>query len=780
MNFYNNLKIRTRLCIILIALSFVLIIINFFTTKAIRDSVKTQIPQEVKLAINAECKKIDSIISSNEAVINYISNLNATTQFLSWYNEKPNDKATIEAWKELLASSITGLLNHNEDSLTFPFEIAILTDLKKGATIYHTFSKNEEMNLDKNNSLTYEYERFFDDSNSDIDSKAINIIESLKSESIYKTNVFYKNTHVENNVHEENDNEDNEESKKDDDEESEEEDEESEEESEDINNQKNSVSSRERIFYLIKEIKYQKKKIGYVIVGINIENLLNEAPTSLDLINTAIFARNQNKMYIAHSDQDHILDPEQTITYDYNEPELQSINSNSWQMDFYLKKKPNMLVIINPIKKTDWVMLCLINTQNLMQNLDKSLISSSVVSLLGLVIMLIITIFVINGVVRQIKNVSDGLEEISRGHGDLTQRLTIVGNDEVTEVSMRFNKFIGYIQKLLLQIQDVINRLSEMTNNISSLTAQSNDSIQNIFGNTQRITKASKDSAYTLESTAAAIEEISANSQLIAKRSNRAYEESVQNRLKAAQGMETVRDAATTIKEIEHAVGDSSRVLEELKNQSRKIGKIVLTITAISRQTNLLALNAAIEAARAGEQGKGFVVVAANVKKLAEQSAKAADEIGNLIGEIQRKTNKAVEEMGLGKDKVQEGVKIINQAGGYLDEIGMASESVNIQVQDISKSSVEQSRNIEEISHSIENLSTSTKTTTKEVDGVLESLKGQRDSIQDMAKISKHLSMVADEMNRMLAHFVLETKEIVGNYNDSLNFNFSENKESKI
>jgi len=301
-----------------------------------------------------------------------------------------------------------------------------------------------------------------------------------------------------------------------------------------------------------------------------------------------------------------------------------------------------------------------------------------------------------------------------------------------------------------------------MANGISNLTFQSNESIQNIFGNTQRITKASKDSATTLESTAAAIEEISANSQLIAKRSNRAYEESVQNRLKATQGMEAVREASTTIKEIERAVGDSSRVLEELKGQSRKIGKIVLTITAISRQTNLLALNAAIEAARAGEQGKGFVVVAANVQKLAEQSAKAAEEIGALIGEIQHKTNKAVEEMSLGKDKVQEGVKIINQAGGYLDEIGMASESVNVQVQDISKSSVEQSKNIEAISLSIENLSITTKTTTKEVDGVLESLKSQRDSIQDMAKITKHLSMVADEMNRMLAHFVLETREFTG------------------
>ena len=115
--------------------------------------------------------------------------------------------------------------------------------------------------------------------------------------------------------------------------------------------------------------------------------------------------------------------------------------------------------------------------------------------------------------------------------------------------------------------------------------------------------------------------------------------------------------------------------------------------------------------------------------------------------------------MGLGKDKVQEGVKIINQAGAYLDEIGMASESVNIQVQDISKSSVEQSKNIEAISHSIENLSITTKTTTKEVDGVLNSLKTQRDSIQDMAKITKHLGMVTNEMNRMLAHFILEVKE---------------------
>ena len=227
------------------------------------------------------------------------------------------------------------------------------------------------------------------------------------------------------------------------------------------------------------------------------------------------------------------------------------------------------LVLSYPLTDYGWLILSEVETSNMTRTTDYAQKISLAISCIGLLSMGFITLFMINKVVFNIRIVSNGLDEISKGRGDLTQRLAIIGNDEVTEVSVRFNKFIGYIQRLLLQIQDVTNRLTEMTNTISSLTNQSNDSIQNIFGNTQRITKGSRDSASTLETTAASIEEISANSQLIAKRSNRAYEESVQNRLKATQGMETVREASTTIKEIEHAVGDSSRVLEELKNQSR-------------------------------------------------------------------------------------------------------------------------------------------------------------------------------------------------------------------
>jgi len=706
--FFQNLKIKTRLFFTMVLVSLILLGLTFFTSERIRDAVKTQIPVQIQTILSAEANKISVTVTAQERIAEYLGRMNSTIQYLSWLAQAPEESELIEQWRQVLKTPVSGLLVRKEDSMPNELiEVAILT--ADGETVFRLGLNDTELPL-----TDPPYQRYINKKMRD----------AVETDGVFRSPVFF---------------------------------------------QQGADDLRERVFCIFKPIMSQRKVIGMVCVGVSLESLFENIPGSLATVGgkASLLSSeySQSGFYLSHSLQENILDPQRRIFLNSNEPELQDyadkiVNNRSGFYDFLGGEKSNILIAATPVPNTSWILLSSVDTQGMMGALNKAQNFSLFLIIFGLVVMTGVTMVVITGVVNQIRGVSQGLEEISRGRGDLTKRLAIIGKDEVTEVSDRFNKFIGYIQRLLLQIQDVINRLSHMANGISNLTLQSNESIQNIFGNTQRITKATKDSAVTLESTAAAIEEISANSQLIAKRSNRAYEESVQNRLKATQGMEAVREASTTIKEIERAVGDSSRVLEELKNQSRKIGKIVLTITAISRQTNLLALNAAIEAARAGEQGKGFVVVAANVKKLAEQSAKAAEEIGALIGEIQHKTNKAVEEMSLGKDKVQEGVKIINQAGGYLDEIGMASESVNVQVQDISKSSVEQSKNIEAISLSIENLSITTKTTTKEVDGVLDSLKLQRDSIQNMAKITKHLSMVADEMNRMLAHFVLEAREV--------------------
>lgn len=711
MNFFNNLKIKTRLLITLVVLSFILLGMTFFTSGEIHLAVKSQIPLQVVSSIRGEASRIDALVLGHENLITYFAESPAVIQFLSWYIEEPHNLENIELWRQIMNGPFESLLNtqltDTNDRQIIEFAVLRYSDAE---LLHHaTPSDQPEVEYKKDNFLPY-----------------INtaIRESMSNDSVNKSPVVFMRLNDD---------------------------------------------YRERILYFYKLIIQDGKRLGVLVMGVNIEEILEPVTSVLGSLSarTTLISSDalQDGFYVAHPSHEYLLNDKHCIYQRIQNLELQDIASKITKAknEFYTyleRDLENTLVVAVPCQQVNWVVLTTIDTKSMMGALNQAQKFSILLVIVGLIAMTFATMFVMSGIVRQIDGVSQGLEEISKGRGDLTQRLAIVGKDEVTGVSVRFNRFIAYIQKLLLQIQDVIARLSQMSSNIASLTMQSNESIQGIFGNTQRITKASKDSAVSLESTAAAIQEISANSQLIAKRANRTYEEFVQNRVKANQGLEAVREASTTVKEIEHAVGDSSRVLEELKNQSRKIGKIVLTITAIARQTNLLALNASIEAARAGEQGKGFVVVASNVKKLAEQSAKAADEIGALINEIQNKTNKAVEEMSIGKDKVQEGVRIINQAGVCLDEIAMSSESVNIQVQDITKSSAEQSRNIEAISNSIESLSITTKTTTREVDSVLASLKSQRDSTLNMTKIVKHLSMVADEMERMLAHFVLEANHV--------------------
>ncbi|MBF0546165.1 MAG: methyl-accepting chemotaxis protein [Candidatus Riflebacteria bacterium] len=710
MNFFADLKIKTRLFVTMVMVSFILFGLNWYTSGRVREAVAHQIPLQIQTILQSETKHINGFVQKQIDVVNFISKLNSTVQYFTWNYLKPEAQDSINQWRENISGLIKNFLSGEET----PEKLHEIMFINSKNEVILRIGKNGKILSNQKNSIE-PIVPFIS-------------IASLTPEDLFISPVFLMDFE----------------------------------------------EVQTRFVYFGKVITHENKSIGLVLIGINLESIFSSIPGLTEGLGgeTAILTTepSQNGAYLAHKNPNYVLDPQNNIFTNQNEPFLRQpieegknllsskITGSTAPVEEFLKTEfSHLLVVSVPIRTTKWILMTIINTKGALSTLDKAQDFSMFLIIFGLLIMTAINMLVIRGVVKSIQGVSSGLEEISRGRGDLTRRILTQGHDEVTEVSDRFNRFIAYIQRFLLQIQDIINRLFAMANQISDATGQENDSVLKILGNTQRITKASKLSSLTLEKTAAAIQEISANAQLVAKRSNRAYEESVQNRIKAAQGMESVREASSTIKGIERAVGDSSRVLEELRAQSRKIGKIVLTITAISRQTNLLALNAAIEAARAGEQGKGFVVVAENVKKLAEQSAKAAEEIGALIGEIQQKTNKAVEEMSLGKEKVQEGVGIINRAGLLLDEIGLASENVNVMVQDISKSGAEQSKNIESVSMAVENLSLSIKTTTNEVDDVLSSLQTQKDNIQELAKVTKHLTMVSEDLKRMLSNFILET-----------------------
>jgi methyl-accepting chemotaxis protein len=204
---------------------------------------------------------------------------------------------------------------------------------------------------------------------------------------------------------------------------------------------------------------------------------------------------------------------------------------------------------------------------------------------------------------------------------------------------------------------------------------------------------------------------------------------------------------------IHEVVQGSAREVNELGSRSKAIGKVVDVITHIADQTNLLALNAAIEAARAGEYGRGFSVVAEEVKKLADGSAEAANQIAGMIRQIQKEISLVVTSMSTGAEKVAEGLSVVAGAGEALGEIQSASDEVVVQVQDISASFENQADQASRVVEAITNIvavSEENASATEEISASTEELTA---SMESMVAAAKQLEGVADRLRMASAKF---------------------------
>jgi methyl-accepting chemotaxis protein len=174
-------------------------------------------------------------------------------------------------------------------------------------------------------------------------------------------------------------------------------------------------------------------------------------------------------------------------------------------------------------------------------------------------------------------------------------------------------------------------------------------------------------------------------------------------------GSDVVEQTVTEIKAIADQVGQSAAAVSTLGKKSEEIGQIIKVINDIADQTNLLALNAAIEAARAGEHGRGFAVVADEVRKLAERTTKATEEVSTSIREIQEQTVNAVERIQAGSARMDHGVQLANSAGQALGRISQSSEGLAGMISSIAAAADQQSAASGDIAKSIEQMAAVTR-----------------------------------------------------------------------
>lgn len=222
---------------------------------------------------------------------------------------------------------------------------------------------------------------------------------------------------------------------------------------------------------------------------------------------------------------------------------------------------------------------------------------------------------------------------------------------------------------------------------------------------------------------------------------------------KAAAGNGAVDDSVSQIKSVEQTVQATAELVDKLGERSQEIGAIVDTISDLASQTNLLALNAAIEAARAGEQGRGFAVVAEEVRKLAEQSGMAAQQIAQLIGAIQMDTSKAVASMAAGREAVAHGARSVDGLKQVFQEINLLVEEVSNKMHGMSDAISQVARQAERITGGMQEINMGANRVAEEMQSVSAATQEQSASAEEIASASDSLAKQAQEVQEILQKF---------------------------